>query len=140
MRRAGINKMVIFNSHGGQPQVMDIVARELRVRHGMLVVVLSWFGFGLPDGIVSRHEQMHGIHGGEIETSMMLHLRPEAVRMELAEDFEPASVELQQRFRHLLPEGGVGFGWMSQDLHPSGDDAPDDLPPARVTRHAVSSS
>ena len=60
MHRAGINKIVIFNSHGGQPQVMDIVARELRVRHGMLVVVLSWFGFGLPDGIVSRHEQMHG--------------------------------------------------------------------------------
>ena len=61
---------------------------------------------------------------------MMLHARPEAVRMDMAdEDFEPTSVELQQRLNHLLlPEGGVGFGWMSQDLlHPSGDGAPNDL-------------
>ena len=59
---------------------------------------------------------------------MMLHARPEAVRMDMAEDFEPTSVELQRRFQHLLlPEGGVGFGWMSQDLlHPSGDGAPND--------------
>uniref|UniRef100_A0A061S3H6 Creatinine amidohydrolase n=1 Tax=Tetraselmis sp. GSL018 TaxID=582737 RepID=A0A061S3H6_9CHLO len=118
--RAGVRKLVLFNSHGGQPQVMDIVARELRVRHGMLAVALSWFGFGLPDGAVSRHEQLHGIHGGEIETSMMLHLRPGLVRMRLAEDFVPSSVELCERFRLLRPEGGVGFGWMAQDLHPSG--------------------
>lgn len=120
VHRAGVRKMVIFNSHGGQPQVMDIVARELRVRHGMLVVVLSWFGFGLPRGVVSAHEQLHGIHGGEIETSMMMHLQPHLVRIHLAQNFEPTSVELAQRFDHLLPEGGVGFGWMSHDLHPSG--------------------
>jgi len=120
VHRAGIRKMVIFNSHGGQPQIMDIVARELRVRHGMLVVVLSWFGFGLPRGIVSAHEQLHGIHGGEIETSMMMHLQPDLVRPHLAANFEASSVELAERFQHLLPEGGVGFGWMSHDLHPSG--------------------
>lgn len=120
MHRAGVRKLIIFNSHGGQPQIMDVVARELRVRHKMLVVVLSWFGFGLPDGLISRHEQVHGIHGGEIETSMMLHLKPQSVRMHLAQNFEPVSVELRREFKLLQPEGAVGFGWMSQDLHASG--------------------
>ena len=70
---------------------------------------------------------------------MMLHLKPEAVRMDLAEDFEPASVELQQRFQHLLPEGGVGFGWMSQDLHPSGD-VSDDLSPSSAAEDSAAAS
>ena len=40
--RAGVRKLVLFNSHGGQPQVMEIVARDLRVRLGMVVVAYSW--------------------------------------------------------------------------------------------------
>ncbi|KAK3277585.1 hypothetical protein CYMTET_14416 [Cymbomonas tetramitiformis] len=118
--RAGVKKLVLFNSHGGQPQVMEIVARELRVRYGMFVVTLSWFNFGIPPGEFSTEEQRHGIHAGAVETSMMLHLRPDLVDMSKAEDFVPSSVALAEEFDLLTPEGAVGFGWMTEDLHPSG--------------------
>ena len=118
--RAGIRKLVLFNSHGGQPQIMDIVARDLRVRHRMFVVAMNWFSFGVPDGLFSETEMRHGIHGGAIETSMMLHLRPDLVHMDKAANFEPSSVEMAKTYRHLTPEGGIGFGWQTQDLHPSG--------------------
>ncbi len=78
--RAGIRKLVLFNSHGGQLQIMDIVARDLRVRHAMMVVAYSWFAGGLPAGLFGEDEVRHGIHAGAIETSMMLHLAPDLVR------------------------------------------------------------
>ena len=87
MARTGIRKLVLFNSHGGQPQIMDIVARDLRVRLAMMVVAYSWYAGGLPAGLFDDAEVQHGIHAGAIETSMMLHLRPDLVRMELAGNF-----------------------------------------------------
>ena len=77
---AGIRKMVIVNSHGGNLDIMGIVARELRVRYQMAVVATQWTRFGTPDGMISDHEQRYGIHGGDVETSLMLHFRPELVR------------------------------------------------------------
>ena len=117
--RAGIRKLVLFNSHGGQPQIMDIVARDLRVRHAMLVVAYSWYAAGLP-GLFDEAEMRHGIHAGAIETSMMLHLRPDLVRMDLAADFFPLMRELAGEFCHLSPTGAGRLAWMAQDLHPSG--------------------
>lgn len=118
--RTGIKKLVLFNSHGGQPQVMDIVARDLRVRHGMMVVAWSWYAGGLPPGLFDEAEVRHGIHAGAIETSMMLHLRPDLVRMNLAADFVPLMSELAGDYRHLSPTGAGRLAWMAQDLHPHG--------------------
>lgn len=119
--RAGIRKLVLFNSHGGQPQIMDIVARDLRVRLSMLVVCASAYSFGGSKGLFPDEELQHGIHGGSSETSEMLALRPDLVRMQLAENFVPASVQMEKDYEFLLPEGkGVGFGWQTQDLNPSG--------------------
>jgi creatinine amidohydrolase len=120
VHRAGIRKLVLFNSHGGQPQVMDIVARDLRVRLEMFVVCASSYSFGSPPGAFSDEELRHGIHGGAKETSMMLALRPDLVQMHKAADFAPLSVALAREFQHLTPEGRIGFGWQTQDLHPSG--------------------
>jgi creatinine amidohydrolase len=119
--RAGIRKLVLLNSHGGQPQIMDIVARDLRVRLKMFVVTLSYWGVGRPPGLFPPEEQAHGIHGGSSETSIMLYLRPDLVREDRRQNFIPSSVAMAQRFRYLRPEGaGVGFGWQTQDLHPAG--------------------
>jgi creatinine amidohydrolase len=118
--RAGVRKLVLLNSHGGQPQIMDIVARDLRVRLDMFVVTASTYALADPTGMFPETEITHGIHGGAIETSMMLHLRPDLVTMDLAEDFEPISVEMEQSYKLLRPEGGIGFGWQAQDIHPSG--------------------
>lgn len=120
VNRAGLRKLVLFNSHGGQPQIMDIVARDLRVRLEMLVVCAGSHSFGTPAGDFSDEELQHGIHGGAVETSMMLALRPDLVQMDKAENFAPLSIALAKDYRYLTPEGRIGFGWQAQDLHPSG--------------------
>jgi creatinine amidohydrolase len=120
VRRHGIRKLVIFNAHGGQPQIMEIVARDLRVRHEMFVVSASWYGFGLPEGLFAAEEVKHGIHAGAIETSMMLHLHPELVQMDKAVACPPLSLDLERDYRHLRRSGKVAFAWQAQDLHPSG--------------------
>ena len=118
--RCGLRKMIMFNSHGGQIQVMQIVARELRVRHAMFVVSVSWPQLGLPDQLIDPLESRHGIHAGEVETSMMLQLKPELVDMDKAGDFRPLSLTQKDRFPILHSLGPAGFGWMAQDLHASG--------------------
>ncbi|MBU4609348.1 creatininase family protein [Achromobacter sp. GG226] len=121
VHRAGIRKLVIFNSHGGQPQIIDIVARDLRVRFGMFVVGCDGGSFGpVPGDPFPELERRHGIHGGSKETSMMLALRPDLVQMEHARDFRPASVDIESQYRFLRSEGRIGFGWQAQDLHPAG--------------------
>ena len=120
VHRAGCRKIIYFNSHGGQPQVMDIVCRELRVRLGMFAVSCSWFRVTGLDDLFSEAERKHGIHGGESETSVMLHLHRDLVDMDHASDFVPTSVDMERSGAILTPEGAVGFGWQTQDLHPSG--------------------
>ena len=72
VHRAGVEKLIIINSHGGNVPMVDIVTRELRVRHDMLVVGTAWSRFGQPEGISAPEEALYGIHGGDIETSIML--------------------------------------------------------------------
>jgi len=87
--RAGIAKLVIVNSHGGNIAPIDLAARQLRVRANMLAVHCSWGRFGYPDGLFSDDERTHGIHGGDIETSIMLAAYPDLVRREKIADFKP---------------------------------------------------
>ena len=118
--RAGVRKVVLVNSHGGQPQVMEIVCRELRVRLGMLAVSSQWSRFTDLSDLFTAAERKHGIHAGEIETSVMLHLHPGLVDMALAEDFRSLSQTLEAECDILTPEGGTGFGWQMQDINPKG--------------------
>lgn len=118
--RAGIRKLVIVNSHGGNEEVMGIVAREMRVRHQMLAVKTSWMRFGLPDDLYSDIERQYGIHGGDVETSLMLHFRPETVDMDKAGDFPSRVVAAQKEFALLAHTGTHAFAWIAGDLHPDG--------------------
>jgi creatinine amidohydrolase len=118
--RAGCRKIILFNSHGGQVHTLDIVCRDLRVRFGMLAVACSWFRAIELDDLFSTSEIRHGIHAGEIETSVMLHLWPDLAAMDRAADFVPLSVAIENSNSMLTAEGGIGFGWQAQDLHPSG--------------------
>jgi creatinine amidohydrolase len=118
--RAGLRKLVIVNSHGGNMALMDIVARELRVRHGMLVAHTSWHMFGYPDGLYPADEIRLGIHAGTAETALMLAFRPETVRMEEARDFRPVTYEMDTTFKQLRTGRPMGFGWMAQDIHTAG--------------------
>ncbi len=119
--RAGVRKFVMLNSHGGQPQIMDIVARDLRVRLGMFAVAANLSRLSSEAGLFDAIEAAHGIHAGESETSQMLHLRPGLVDMARAENFAPSSIGAAAANRFLRAEGGgAGYAWQAQDLHPSG--------------------
>ncbi|WP_306119708.1 MULTISPECIES: creatininase family protein [unclassified Roseitalea] len=118
--RAGIRKLVIVNSHGGNEEIMGIVAREMRVRHDMLAIKTSWMRFGLPEGLYSDTERQFGIHGGDVETSLMLHFRPETVAMEKAEDFSSRTVDARATFDHIAPQGTHAWAWIASDLNPQG--------------------
>src|ERR1700722_8735080 len=118
--RAGVKKLVLVTSHGGNVSAMEIVARDLRVRLGMLAVTVGWHRFGYPDGAFAPDERRHGIHGGDIETSLMLAGRADTVRMDKAVAEMPTTVAMQQEFKWLGAFRPAGFGWMTQDLHPSG--------------------
>jgi len=120
VHRAGVRKLVFANGHGGNVAALDLVALDLRTRLGMLAVPCSFSRFGYPDGLFAVGEIAHGIHGGAVETSLMLAARPDLVRTPLAEDFVPASVGMAREFKRLRAGEPVGFGWMSQDLNPSG--------------------
>ena len=121
VHRSGVRRMLILNSHGGQPQLADIVARDLRVRLGMFVATAAWWQLDELQNDFSAGELRHGIHGGALETSLMLHFRPDLVSMDLARNFVSLGETLEKEFRFLRPEGdGIGFGWQSQDLHEEG--------------------
>lgn len=118
--RAGIRKIVFLNAHGGQPQVMQIVARDLRVHHDMLAVSANWWECGFPEGVLSDEEMAHGVHGGQSETSIMLFLRPDLVQMDSAMDFRPTTYSVHGTNDLLRLTGAPAAAWMAQDLHPEG--------------------
>ena len=119
-RARGFSRFVMLNAHGGNAPLMTIVATELRVRHAMLAVATSWTRFGYPPDIVSPREKALGIHGGLIETSVMLALRPDLVDMDRARDFSSAQEGFEKDFRHLRAYGPHAFGWKMRDLSPEG--------------------
>ncbi len=121
--RAGVKKLVLFNAHGGHVAPMDIVARELRARHGLIVYSSSWYNLPLGEVVTSlfpQEEHRFGVHAGDIETSLMLALQPQRVDMAQAQAFASAS---QARAPHypLLGDGkSAKLGWMVQDYNPQG--------------------
>jgi creatinine amidohydrolase len=120
IRRCGIRKLVIVNSHGGNAALMDPVARDLRARLKMLVVTCAWHRFGYPPDTFDAQEVQHGIHGGDVETSLVLAHRPDTVQMNNAVAATPATLQMADRFKWLGAFKPAGFGWMTQDLHPTG--------------------
>ena len=113
--RAGIRKIVIANSHGGNLDLISILARELRVQADMLAIKCQWTAFGTPDGMYPDTERRFGIHGGDVETSLMLAFRPDTVDMSAAEDFRSTAEHTA-----LQPIGPISYGWIASDLNPSG--------------------
>jgi len=120
LARAGLRKLVLITSHGGNVAAMEVVARELRTRLGMLAVTVGWHRFGYPEGTFSNEERRHGIHGGDIETSLMLAAMPDAVRTEKAAQATPATVAMAREFKWLGAYRPAGFAWMTQDLNATG--------------------
>jgi creatinine amidohydrolase len=118
--RAGVRKLVMVTSHGGNSAAMGLVAQELRARHRMLVVTTGWARFGVPDGLFAADELRHGIHGGAVETSIMLAHAPALVRTDRLAEFRPASLAMEQQYRWLSAQRPAPFAWAAEDVHPGG--------------------
>jgi creatinine amidohydrolase len=117
---AGVKKLVIVTSHGGNSAAMALVAQQLRAHHGLLVVTTAWSRFGVPHGLFTEEELRHGIHGGAVETSIMLARFAQQVHSDKIENFRPASIDMERRYRWLSAQRPAAFAWQAQDLHPSG--------------------
>ncbi len=121
--RAGVRKLLLFNGHGGQVSAMDLVARQLRGSCGLIVYSASWYSLPLGDavqGLFTPEEHRFGVHAGEIETSMMLALQPDRVRMPLARDFHSSSRDRAAAYPILGNGKSAKLGWHMQDYNPEG--------------------
>ena len=121
--RAGIKKLLLFNSHGGQASVMDIVARDLRTAHDLTVFSSNWYTLPLGEEVMNLFppdEHRFGIHAGDIETSMMLALREKYVDMAHAQHFHTQAEERSKTYPILGNGVSAKLGWQMQDYNPYG--------------------
>ena len=121
--RAGIKKLVLLNSHGGQVSVMDIVARDLRTAHDLIVYSTNWYTLPLGEevlGLFPPAEHRFGIHAGDMETSMMLALREKYVDMAQAKDFRSTAEARAAKYPILGNGNSAKLGWQVQDYNPQG--------------------
>ena len=118
--RAGVKKLVMVTSHGGNSAAMTLVAQDLRARHGLLAVTTSWSRLSAAEGLFSAEELRHGIHAGAVETSIMLARYPNSVRREAIASFSSSSVAMEKDYRWLSTQRPAPFAWQAQDLHPAG--------------------
>ena len=123
----GVRKLLIFNAHGGQANLMDLVARDLRARLDMMVFSVNWYALPLAgpqgedlSGLFSAQEQRFGVHAGDLETSMMLAIHPQHVNMAAASDFL-SSAQIRAGSFDILGNGKTAkFAWQMQDYNPAG--------------------
>ena len=119
--RAGFKRLVLLNSHGGNPPVLDYIARDLHEETGMQLFSIMISRMGLPDTVTDPDENAWGMHAGESETSWVLALAPELVHMErTATDGVGDYPRMPEGIRHLAVRGPVGFSWLTADLSTAG--------------------
>jgi creatinine amidohydrolase/Fe(II)-dependent formamide hydrolase-like protein len=118
---SGFRKLAFVNGHGGQPQLLEVVARDIRERTGLQVFPLFPYRLaGEARAVSSPEEAAYGIHGGEGETSLMLAVAPDLVRRER---FAPGSTRVREAYagtRYLSLEGALPTAWLTRDLAPDG--------------------
>lgn len=114
---SGFKKVVLYNTHGGNTSLVDVLARDLRAEYGLRTFSL----FGSPGAKfegVSQQERTYGFHAGEIETAYLLHATPSLVHTDAYTTNYIARVDLPEL---LKPEGSsANFAWLTKDLAPSG--------------------
>ena len=118
LRASGISRLLFVNGHGGNSALGQVACREIRRQFGLrtflahLSVPVDQGGDGSAAGELGM-----GIHGGHAETSLMLHLRPDLVHMDLAVRRVPEHLADYQLIGFGKP---VSFGWLSDDFGPDG--------------------
>ena len=134
----GVRRLVLSNSHGGNRHAMETAALRLRREQGLLVVKATYFSFDRPADVdLPAREWRHGLHGGTVETAMMLHLHPDRVRTGEIRRFASLGEDLEQAGSRILPEGPAAFAWLAGDLNRSGAAGDATLASAALGRRLV---
>jgi creatinine amidohydrolase len=119
--RAGVERLMILNGHGGNRALLELACRDIRASLGLITAHVAWDDLGDAAAVVGADEADNGLHAGDVETSAMLAAHPDKVRLGLAQDF--GSAHLGWRGAH--PDLGLGAaalrpGWLMGDLNPAG--------------------
>lgn len=114
MASAGIKRLVLFNGHGGNVAAASIAALKLRTQLAMLAASAHWLDFGLPPGMKHPAPMMGDVHGGWIETSVLMHLSASHVTG------SPTASDAKTPAPSLYPSGPIAWGWMTSDMAPGG--------------------
>lgn len=111
----GFKKLVFLVCHGGNRPVVDTLARQARADFGVLPFVLSSGAFFHPDVQATISEgNTFDFHGGEMETSMVLAIKPSAVKLELSEaGYKTGGYEGKKAIRFA---GEHALTWMGEDF------------------------
>ena len=131
LARSGVTRLLLFNAHGGNISAASIAALKLRRRFGMLTASAHWLDYGLPAGLTPPANAKEDVHGGWIETSVMLHIAPALVGKSAAGAVPAAPGP------SLFPHGPVAWGWMASDLAADGWIGRPDLATAELGRQMV---
>ncbi len=115
---SGFRKLAFVNGHGGQPGLLESVARDIRLASGLQVFPINLGALGVPDGV--EPSSPYDIHAGRQETSIMLALAPELVHPEWAVAGDGDVAGLYADRRHLTLEGAVPTAWLTRDLTSTG--------------------
>ena len=134
----GVRRLVLSNSHGGNRHAMETAGLRLRREHKLLVVKATYFSFERPTDVdLPEAEWRHGLHGGAVETAMMLYLHPDRVRRAQVSRFASLGAELEATGSRILPEGPAAFAWMAGDLNRAGAAGDASLGSAELGRRLI---
>jgi creatinine amidohydrolase len=115
--QAGFQKLVLYNTHGGNSALVDVMARDLRAEFGLRTFTLQGSG-GISLAGLTDQERAYGFHAGEVETALLLAAAPELV------DRSAYTVNYIAEIAHpdlLLPENAAAtFAWLTRDIAASG--------------------
>mgnify|MGYP000066980475 CR=1 FL=1 len=119
--RAGLRRLLAFSAHGGNLAALDSAALRLRRDFGLLVVKACYFDFpGLPETLPER-EHREGLHGGALETALLMHLAPGAVNQARLGHFASIEFDALADGRWLGAENRPArFAWLAGDLNSAG--------------------
>lgn len=118
--RSGFRRLFLLNGHGGNRAVLEIAARDLRARHGLITAQGSWEGFANTADIVGPDEARHGLHAGDVETSAMLHAFPHMVRPDACRDFGTPHRQWEGVPQLALHGHPAQPGWLISDVTTDG--------------------
>ncbi|MCC3372672.1 creatininase family protein [Cohnella sp. REN36] len=116
LKLSGFGKLLLFNTHGGNVDLLNVVSREIRIAHDMTVFYLSPSSLGGAEGVIDPEELEYGIHGGDYETSIVMAIKPGWVQ----EQFLVSELPAMGGKKFLTLEGRIRFAWRMADISATG--------------------